>query len=859
MQLDDSMMDSKRTAKRGVRAVVEEKLHSFQGDHPPKNKEVATLIDRVFEWSLYGMVFLMPLFFLPLTTDVLELNKQLLLFIGTLWLAVLYTGKIIATERIDIQWSPVHIGIGAVLVAWLVTSIYSIYPYNSFWGIEKQEFISFWTLVTLSIFTFITVNELTPRTMINSIYALIASVTLAIAYAVLQLLGIYIMPFDFTKTNAFNTVGLVSLLGVLVATSVVMAIVHIVRLSLSEEKQRNLLSILLALFASLGLIFLIIISERQLWIATILGLGVALTALYVKLPKDKKIMWLVLPSFVVVFSVAMIFISFPRLVALPLTINPSLKTSLSIATSSLTERPLFGTGPGNFLTNYTKTRPQEINNINYLQAWALRFDQSGSYLLTKVAETGALGIISILTLLGLLAWTLGRLLISEPMSEQYVALLALASGFITLGYAAIVKPGNITLTFLMWLLIAFGITYSTNQMNVKMPKLQHTNRFVILSSLALCAVIIVGIVGTLVLVGRYGADQTFARGLEQDQKLSLQLRTTGKVEDAEVDKLIQTLVIANQKNPNHHSYPRVLSQALLYKMNNLLGKEDASKNGPTISALASNAVDSARRANQLNPSDVRNVQNLASTYQAIAPFTTGAESFVEEHYTKSIALDPKNPLVRLEFAKYFLDSAAINKQRSAQAKEEVDKSKAQEVYQQSITNAETQLNEALKLKEDYAQAHLRLAMIRIEQKQNADAEGFLDKAVNENINLASMQSADETIFYFAGLGYNTIDKQNKALDSFRLALGLRPDYSLAAWQAALIEVDKGNKDSAVQFLEGALKYDPQNEIIKKKISDIQNGVTSESAAPVQEIAPAALDATQQGTTETPAPEEKKAE
>ncbi len=837
MQLDDSMMDSKRPAKKGMRTAVEEKLQSFQGNHPPKNKELATLIEKVFEWSLYGMIFLMPLFFLPLTTDVLELNKQLLLFIGTLWLAILYTGKIIATERIDIQWSPVHIGIGAVLVAWLVTSIYSLYPYNSFWGVEKQEFISFWTLVTLAIFVFITVNELKARTMINAIYALIASVTLATAYALLQLLGIYIMPFDFTKTNAFNTVGLLSLLGVLVATSVVMAIVHIVRLSLSEEKQRNLLSILLALFASFGLIFLIIIAERQLWIATILGLGLALVALYVKLPKDKKIMWLVLPSFVVVFSAAMLFISFPRLVALPLTINPSLKTSLSITATSLSERPLFGTGPGNFLTNYTKSRPQEINNINYLQAWALRFDQSGSYLLTKVAETGALGIVSILVLLGLLAWTLGRLLVSEPMSEQYVALLGLASGFITLGYSAAVKPGNITLTFLMWLLIAFGITYSTNQMNVKMPKLQHTNRFVILSSIVLCTVIIAGIVGTLVLVGRYGADQTFAKGLELDQKLSMQLRTTGTVDDTDIDKLIQTLAVANQKNPQHHSYPRVLSQALLYKMNNMLGKEDASKNGSTISALASNAVDAARRANQLNPSDVRNVQNLASTYQAIAPFTTGAESFVEENYTKSIALDPKNPLVRLEFAKYYLDSAAINKQRAAQAKEEADKAKAQETYQQSVANAETQLNEALKLKEDYAQAHLRLAMIAIERKQDSEAEGLLDKAVGENINLASMQSADETIFYFAGLGYNTIDKKAKAFDSFRLALGLRPDYALASWQAALIEKERGNKDSAVQLLEGALKYDPENEIIKKKIGEIKSGVTSESApAPVEEAA-----------------------
>src|SRR3989338_6783990 len=786
MQLDDSMIDSRRTQKRGVRAVVEEKLHAFQGDHPPRHSDITALIDRVFEWSLYGLVFLMPLFFLPFTTDVLELNKQLLLFVGTLWLAILYTAKIIATERIDLQWSPVHIGIGAVLVAWLVASIFSLYPYNSFWGLEKQEFVSFWTLVTLAIFVFITVNALTRRVMTNSLYALIISVALAGVYGILQLLGIYVLPFDFAKTNAFNTVGLVSLLGVLIATTTVIAIVHIVRLSLSAEKNRNLISILLAVFASFGLIFLIIAGEQHLWIGTILGLGFALAVLYVKLPKERKIMWLVLPSFVVVFSIAMLFINLPRIITLPITIQPSLKTSFDIATASISERPLFGTGPGNFLSNYTKHRPQEINSVNYLQAWALRFDQSGSYLLTKVAETGALGIVSILLLFGLLAWTLGKLLVKQGISEEYVSLLGLAAAFIALGYFAAVKPGNITLAFLMLLLIAYGITYSTNQLNVQMPKLQHSNRFVILSSIALCSVIIVGIVGTLVLIGRYGADQTFAKGLQLDQKLSIQLKTSGTINDTDVDPLIQTLALATQKNPRHHSYPRVLSQALLYKMNTLIGQGEAEKNASMISKLAASAVDTARRANVLYPSDVRNVQNLASTYQAIAPFTTGSQQFVEEHYSKSVALDPKNPSVRLEFAKYYIDSAALHQQRARNIKEDADKAKEQDAYQKALTDAETQLNEALGLKQDYAQAHLRLAMIRIEQKSNADAEGLLDKAVSENINLVSMQSADETIFYFAGLGYNTIDKKDKALNAYRLALGLRPHYQLASLEGSLL-------------------------------------------------------------------------
>lgn len=835
MRLDDTSIDTKRSGKRSVRASLEEKLNIFREGHSVHNKKFVAQIDRVFEWSLYGLVFLMPLFFLPFTTDVLELNKQLLLFVGTLWLAILYTGKIIAAENIDFKWSSLHIGACAMLIAWLVSSIFSFYPYNSFWGLERQEFISFWTLVTLAIFAFITVNMLTKRIMTNASYALIISSAIAAIYTILQLFGFYIIPFGFTKTSGFNTVGLISLVGVLIAVTLVIATIHIVRLSLSKEKNKHILSVLLALFVAFSMIFLIILGEKQLWIGTIVGVGFALAMLYIKLPRDNKIMWLVLPSFVVVFSIAMLFLNLPRPITLPISIQPSFMTSASIALKSVADRPIFGSGPGNFLINYTKYRPQEINNINYLQAWSLQFGQSGSYMLTKVAETGALGIIGILVLFGLLAWTLGRLLFKEPISEDYVSLLGLSSALLAFGFFAAVKPGNMTIVFVFWLLISFAALYSASQMSVKMPKLQHTNRFVILSSVILCTIIIVGIAGTLVLVGRYGADQTFAKGIELDQKLSAQLRTSGDIPIEDIDKLLQTLVSAVNKDRQHHSYPRVLSQALIYKMNKTISLGDAKANEQVISQLAANAIETARRSVAINPHDVRNTQNLASAYQSIAPFAQGTETFVEDFYKQSIVLDPKNPLIHLEFAKYFIDRAALKKRQSELGENEAAKSAARGDYEKALSASENHLNEALGLKADYAPAHLRLALIAIERNSKSSAEELLDKSIMENIQLASIQSADETLFYLAGLGYSSVGNKEKALNAFRLALGLRPDYQLASWQAALIEAGNGNKDSVIKILESALSFDPDNEILNKRLNEVRSGkLLPETRAPSEQ-------------------------
>src|SRR3989338_41092 len=72
------------------------------------------LIDLLIFGGTIGLIFALPLFFLPLTTDTHELNKQVLLVFGTLALALLSSIRMLVVGRIEIKLSSVYAGIAFV-------------------------------------------------------------------------------------------------------------------------------------------------------------------------------------------------------------------------------------------------------------------------------------------------------------------------------------------------------------------------------------------------------------------------------------------------------------------------------------------------------------------------------------------------------------------------------------------------------------------------------------------------------------------------------------------------------------------------------------------------------------------------
>lgn len=88
------------------------------------------------------LTFTILLVFLPFLFDASELPKQTLLVFGTLSHLLLASVRALVAREIILKMSSAYTGIGAVLVCWILASILSHYPYASFLGIERQEFMS---------------------------------------------------------------------------------------------------------------------------------------------------------------------------------------------------------------------------------------------------------------------------------------------------------------------------------------------------------------------------------------------------------------------------------------------------------------------------------------------------------------------------------------------------------------------------------------------------------------------------------------------------------------------------------------------------------------------------------------------
>ena len=95
---------------------------------------ILDLSNKVIRFCFYGLFFLVPLVFWKDTSELYELNKMWLTFGLTLLIAASWTIKSIVLKKFYLQKTPLDIPIALFLLSQLVSTIFSLDPYVSFWG-----------------------------------------------------------------------------------------------------------------------------------------------------------------------------------------------------------------------------------------------------------------------------------------------------------------------------------------------------------------------------------------------------------------------------------------------------------------------------------------------------------------------------------------------------------------------------------------------------------------------------------------------------------------------------------------------------------------------------------------------------
>ncbi|MBI4250210.1 tetratricopeptide repeat protein [Candidatus Uhrbacteria bacterium] len=787
-----------------------------------KKRDPEGIFTILIEWVYGILLFLSPFFFLPSTSDVFDLNKQTLLFVATLIIAILYSIRIVTVHTVDIRGSFLTLAALLLLGIWLTASIFSVYPFQSFLGIDGQAHMSFATLLAILVLIGIATSLFEAKHIIRLARVMIVATSLLSLVGLLQIFGVFVLPWGFTKTALFSPTGTINSLGTLAAFGLVLTVAEIIRMATAQQG-RKWLSILFAIGAGLQLITLVVFDEWQLWISVIGGLALVIGFLFFKLPKDQKVVWLVLPSFVCVFALTMIALasigmSIPRLVVPIQTPSLTVQTSWNIAIRAMQERPILGYGPGNFLTAFTAFRPAEVNNENAGRLWTARFNQSGSHLATKVVSLGLVGLVALALFFLAIIVKAAFYLFRNKVDENYAIYLGVVSVLATLGIISAVKEFDFTLTLFSWTVIGFFSVLTGRSLMVLRGK--NSSRFIVLSSFVLFGVISIALVGTIFIGMRYAADVTFRNASMLDREISSGLEKGEQANQEKLNQLVTTLDRAARMNPFNRNYLVALSQALIYKASLLASDR---QNTVSVQTISNDAVATAQRAVALNPKDVRNIENLTQVLQALYPFVENGFTLGQQAHEQALSLDPTNPEPRVEASKLYLSAYAMLKGQEANLQKEEEKAQSAGQAKQALEKAESYLQDALKLKGDYPEAHFHLGTIYATQDKKDEALQEFDKALNLNYQLISFRASDETLFYNLGVNYESLDQNEKAQAAYKFAWGLRPNYYLAMWRSALLDEKAGNKEAALDTLNRVVALDPTNTIVQDKIKELQSG------------------------------------
>src|SRR3989344_3261086 len=268
----------------------------------PADPEKAKLYNNISRWVVYLGVFLLPLFFLPWTTGVLEMNKQLLLIAiaGTAlisWLlGIVSSGYLV--------WKNTHLdrGIIGLMGAFLLAKIFSVNKFKSLFGSSSSLSNGLVSIAALTVLYFLIVNNVEDRgKFLKSILGL--SISLSLIYGLLQIFGVYIFRFSFALSGVFNTVGSINALGVVAAAS----LPFFSKAKLNADFLKHLYIEKVGILLSLA--FLVLVNWWVLWVIAIAGMVAVIVFENISGGRF-RLTRLVFPMTVIILAVFLMIISF---------------------------------------------------------------------------------------------------------------------------------------------------------------------------------------------------------------------------------------------------------------------------------------------------------------------------------------------------------------------------------------------------------------------------------------------------------------------------------------------------------------------------------------------------------------------
>ncbi|MCX6721496.1 MAG: tetratricopeptide repeat protein [Candidatus Staskawiczbacteria bacterium] len=666
---------------------------------PKETSFVLWFCKWVTKYSLYTIIFLMPIFFLPWTSDVLDFNKQtLLVFLGFIALFA-WMLKVLISGKFEFNIGKIHIVAGVLFLIYLLATIFSVNKYGSFWGWPQSSAESMLSLIGLAVFYFLACNVLSRKNILTGVIIFSISALIAEIVGVFQLSGLF----------TINTIGSTGSLGFFAAIMLPLSIV----LMILAKKWWKILFALELIFSAT--VLFLVNYHIVLWAVVA---GCAVVMIFGTMKRDVfDGRWMVLPMFFMAVSLFFIILSLqlPFITQKADEIFLSQKTSLSLSFQAIKERPIFGSGPGTFNYDFLKFKDP---NFSQSSLWNVIFNQAGSKILNDLATVGILGLLAFLAFIVLpIFYGIKFFIFQKPekiSNDYWILTLGILGALITCAVSYFLYNFNVVLIFVCFFMIASLIALISE--NKREYELKPSSLLTLIVTFVFTLVFIFGL-GILILDGqRYVAEINYYQGL-----LSWQAGKT--------DQGLKSLEIAASMNPSSDLYFSQLSQAYLIKLQQELqnatsAPSDEKKN--KVQTLVANSINAGKIATDLNPKSVNNWSLRGYVYQNLFSIMPDAGTWAITSYDEALKLDPNNPYLFAQKGNVFFAAASI----LAEDKQ-VEKN-------QALAQAKEQLEKSLALNPDYSNALYSLGLVY-------DALGQKNKAIEEFTKVRQLNPEDTII------------------------------------------------------------------------------------------------------------------
>jgi len=532
------------------------------------------MIDKILiktsQTFLLITIFLIPLFFWPFTNEIFIFPKVNLFYLGFLLSLIFLAAGQVAEKKIKIILNPFFYPLLLISFANLVSIIIN-------WqSIEK--FSSIWAGLPFLVFPFflILLSSLGSKNSIKNLFLLAGSLISILGVSLFLLpqekypLNFQIFGFPLTIPNSsVSPTGKILTSLVFLISLVSFLVQDFSRLFNEKEESHNLF-------------FFQVIARALVSLMIITGLGVLL------------------------FQTTS--------VAKPLILPSQFGWTIAVENLKNIPQALFGSGPGQFLSSFTRNKPAEFNQTAF---WNMRFSGSSNEFF------------QVLTCLGLGGLAVYLYLISRFLKTQSKSAEFYAAGVILLSLAFF--PADFFLYFL--LIVYLSLIHQEDS--------RESHR-VISFELTQQASVILSLISLLILLPSF---YLLSRNLSSEINFKKSLVVASQGQGIETYNL---QIKAISQNPNNSEFHRIYSNTNLALANSLATKENLSdQEKQTITQLVQQAIREARNAVALAPNNVTVWENLASLYHQLFNFAQGADQWAIASLNQTIRLDPNNPQLYL--------------------------------------------------------------------------------------------------------------------------------------------------------------------------------------------------------------------